>query len=96
MSQRFIDGTALLSIEWTVQKLDNVDRTHLVLLSSTTKNLYVDFQVLVPALIRLAPDHLRLGPGLDRRTPGSRHLDVPRGLERHLGRRSRSSHPIRP
>ena len=39
MLQRFIDGTALLSIEWTVQKLDNVDRTHLVLLSSTTKKL---------------------------------------------------------
>ena len=28
---------ALLSIEWTVQKLINVDRTHLVLLSGTTK-----------------------------------------------------------
>ena len=37
MSQRFIDGTALLSIKWTVQKLDNVDRTHLALLDSATK-----------------------------------------------------------
>ena len=39
MSQRFIDDTALLSIEWTVQKLDNVDQTHLVLLSSTRKKI---------------------------------------------------------
>ena len=37
MLPRFIDSTALLSIKWTVQTLNNVDRTHLVLLDSATK-----------------------------------------------------------
>ena len=39
MLQRFIDGTALLSIEWTVQKLDNVDRTHLPYLVGYSSSL---------------------------------------------------------
>ena len=30
---------ALLSIKWTVQKLNNVDRTHLVQLDSATKKV---------------------------------------------------------
>ena len=37
MLLRFIDRTALLSIKWTVQRLSNVDRTHLVVLGSTIK-----------------------------------------------------------
>ena len=35
---RFIDSTALLSSKWTVQKLNSIDRTHLVQQDSATKN----------------------------------------------------------
>ena len=38
MLPRFIDSTALLS-RWTVQKVNYVDRTHLVLLDGATENL---------------------------------------------------------
>ena len=39
MLLRFIDSTALFSIKWTVQKLNDVDQTHLLALQdSATKN----------------------------------------------------------
>ena len=37
MLLRFIDSTSLLSIKWTVQKLNKLDRTQLVLLDRATK-----------------------------------------------------------
>ena len=37
MLLRFIDGIALLSIKWTLQKLNNVDQTHLVVLQKDKK-----------------------------------------------------------
>ena len=42
MLLRFIDSTALLSIKWTLQTLNNVDWTHVVLQDSATKKLSAD------------------------------------------------------
>ena len=44
MFLRFIDSTALLSIKWTMQKLTNIDRTHLVLQASATEK---DWEMLI-------------------------------------------------
>ena len=41
MLLRFINNTALISIEWTVQKLNNVDRTPQALQDSATKKYQV-------------------------------------------------------
>ena len=41
MLPRFFNGTEILT-QWTAQKLNNVDRTHLVLQSSATKKILAD------------------------------------------------------
>ena len=37
---RFIDSTALLIFKWTVQKLNNIDRTHQALQDCATKKYF--------------------------------------------------------